>query len=100
MAGLWAALLPGGGYFYNRYMTPGVLIGLAEAIAATVIGYYWMQYLKAEPVNLLLLVCSCSAFLIEKYIMAFHAALLTMDFIPVTKDFTMQKVKAASQIRS
>ncbi|MGD9006293.1 MAG: hypothetical protein PVG41_00165 [Desulfobacteraceae bacterium] len=100
MASLWAALLPGGGYFYNRYMAPGVLIGLAEVIAAAVIGYYWMLYFKAEPVNLVPLVCSSGALLVEKYIMAFHAALLTTDFIPVAKDFALQKCKAGTPIRS
>jgi hypothetical protein len=68
-----------------------VLIGLVEVIAATVIGYYWMLYFKAEPVNLIPLVCGSGVFIIEKYIMAFHAALLTRDFIPVTKDFTTHK---------
>jgi hypothetical protein len=89
VASLWAVLLPGGGHFYNRYRTAGVLIGLIEIIAAAAIGYFWMLYFKAEPVNLVLLVCSTGAFLFEKYIMAFHAALLTMDFIPATKDFTL-----------
>jgi hypothetical protein len=82
MAGLWAALLPGGGYFYNRYALPGVLAGLAEIVAATLLFYYWTLYFKAEPVHMTLLVCATGAFLIEKYIMAFHAALLTADFIP------------------
>lgn len=93
MASLWAVLLPGGGYFYNRYVTSGMLIGLAEVIAATVLFHYWMLYFKAEPVDLIPLVCGTGAFLIEKYIMAFHAALLTMDFIPATKDFAVQKAQ-------
>lgn len=91
MAGLWAALLPGGGYFYNRYVIPGVLIGLIEVIAIIVLCHHWIIFSKAEPVNLLLLVCSTGALVIEKYIAAFHAALLTMDFIPATKDFVLQK---------
>lgn len=91
MAGLWAALLPGGGYFYNRYVILGVLLGLAEVISAAVLIYYWMLYFKAEPVHLTLLVCSTGAFCIEKYIMAFHAALLTTDFIPAVKDVALQK---------
>ncbi len=91
IASLWAALVPGGGYFYNRYLTPGILVGLAELIAATGLFYYWMLYFNAEPVNLTLLVCSTGAFLIEKYIMAYHAALLTTNFIPATKDFTVEK---------
>jgi hypothetical protein len=89
MASLWAALLPGGGYFYNRYVIPGVLIGLAEVMTIIVLSYHWMLFFKAEPVNFVLLVCSTGALFIEKYIMAFHAALLTTDFIPATKDFTL-----------
>ena len=91
MAGLWAALLPGGGHFYNRYVIPGVMIGLAEVIAVIVLVYYWMLYFKVEPAHLTLLVCGTGAFIIEKYIMVFHAALLTTDFIPATKDFALQK---------
>jgi hypothetical protein len=91
MAGLWAALLPGGGYFYTRYVIPAVLIGLVEIIAAAVLIFYWMLYFKAEPVNLVLLICSTGAFLLERYIMAFHATLLTMDFIPAAKDFALHK---------
>ncbi len=91
MAGLWAALLPGGGYFYNRYVTPGILIGLAEFAAVAALFYYWMLYFKAEPVNLILLVCMTGVFVVEKYIMAFHAALLTTDFIPATKNFSLNK---------
>ena len=91
MASLWAALLPGGGYFYNRYVTPGILIGLAEVTAAAALFYYWMLYFKAEPANLILLVCGTGLFFIEKYIMAFHASLLTTDFIPATKDFAPNK---------
>lgn len=93
MASLWATLLPGGGYFYNRYVIPGVLIGLAEVIAIIVLCHHWVLFYNAEPVNLIVLVCGTGALLIEKYIMAFHAALLTMDFIPATKDYAMHKAQ-------
>lgn len=91
MASLWAALLPGGGYFYNRYVIPGVLIGLFEVMTIIVLSHYWMLFFKTEPVNLIWLVCGTCLFLMEKYIMSFHAALLTMDFIPATKEFASQK---------
>ena len=91
-ARLWAALLPGAGYFYTRNPIAGLLFGVIEASAIAFLIYLWSAYTHGEAINFSMLTALTGTLLIEKAITIFHAGLIAVDYIPKSKNFPQQKV--------
>lgn len=93
-ARLWSILLPGGGYFYNRYVIPGILVGLVELMAMGFLIHQWRAFVQSAPVDSRLLFAVTAGFVIEKFMMAYHAGVLTSVGMPASKDFDFAMRKA------
>lgn len=90
-ARLWSIFLPGGGYFYSRYVIPGILVGLVELMAIGFLIHQWRAFVQSTPIDSRLLFAVTAGFVIEKFMVAYHAGVLTSIGMPASKDFAMRK---------
>jgi hypothetical protein len=91
-AKLRSILIPGGGYLYNRYMLPGVAVGLLETALLTCIVYSLASLNAGLPANIGMIALFLGLLIAEKSITAFHAHHLIEDFIPEEKNFALRKI--------
>jgi hypothetical protein len=84
-------IIPGGGYFYNRYPVFGFVVGTLETALLSAIVYRCSNYSSGAPTNFHLIGLLTCFFLLEKIIVSFHAKELTSEFIPEEKNFAMRK---------
>ena len=91
-AKLRSILIPGGGYLYNRYMIPGIAVGLLETALLTCLVYCLASLNAGLPANIGLIALSLVLLIAEKSITAFHAHHLIKDFIPEEKNFALRKI--------
>jgi hypothetical protein len=90
-AKLASLLLPGGGYFYNKYTLPGVVVGLLD-LALLIYLAYLVFLNKGMPSDLKVFALLLGFLVIEKFITTYHANHLVEDFIPVKNDFSKRKI--------
>lgn len=90
-AAIRAALIPGGGYFFSRYPLLGIFFVLLELMLTGFWAIQWYEVTKGFSTGYILLATLTSGFLIEKTITTYHARQLVSDFLPVNKDFSVQK---------
>ena len=84
-------MIPGGGYFYNRYPIFGFVVGTLEAMLLSAIVFQLSNFTSGGPANFNLIGLLTCLFLIEKIIVAYHARQLSSEYIPEEKNFALRK---------
>jgi hypothetical protein len=89
---LTSLLIPGGGYFYNSYMLPGVVVGLLD-IALIVCLVYYLTFLNTGPAdNFGMVALFLGLLTLEKFITTYHAKHIIEDFIPEKRNYDQRKI--------
>ncbi len=91
-AKLRSILIPGGGYFYNRYPVLAVGIGLAEMGLMLFLTYQTMHIYQGMPASPNWLITAALTLILEKLIVTFHAQEQVKDFVPAEKEFVVRKI--------
>lgn len=85
-------LIPGGGYFYNRYPISGTIIMIAELALIAAIALQWFSIRSETPNSIWILVLLAGVLALEKASVTYHAVERVRNFIPRTDDFIVRKV--------
>jgi acetone carboxylase gamma subunit len=91
-ANLTSLLIPGGGYFYNHYTFPGILVGLLDSALIICLAYRLSSLNAGMPANTIMIAVLLGSLIIEKFITTYHAGHLIEDFIPEKKNYTQRKI--------
>ena len=94
MAVLTALLFPGGGYFYTRQYSLGLMAGLLECCLAAALAVTVNDMAGGIQTGALWLILSAIGLLVEKMVAAIHAVLLTRECIPRRKQIEFQPAGA------
>jgi hypothetical protein len=89
---LRSLLIPGGGYLYNRYMLPGVAVGLLETALLICLTYRLASLNAGLPVSFGTIAVLAGLLVAEKLITTYHTQHLIEDFIPEEKNFALRKI--------
>jgi hypothetical protein len=85
-------LIPGGGYFYNSYMLPGIAVGLLETVLLICLTYRLAALNARMPGSFGTIAVLAGLLVAEKFIATYHAQHLIEDFIPEEKNFALRKI--------
>jgi hypothetical protein len=94
LAALLALVFPGGGYFYVRQVSLGLIAGLLELCLAGVIVVTLQDMAGGIQTGALWLALSAVGLIVEKMVAAVHAVLLTNECIPRKKHIEFQPFRA------
>jgi hypothetical protein len=95
LAALLALVFPGGGYFYVRQYSLGVIAGLVELYLAGVVAVTLQDMAGGIQSGALWMALSAVGLIVEKMVAAAHAVILTKECIPRKKQIEFQPVRAA-----
>ena len=91
-AKLRSVLIPGGGYFYNRYPALGAMVASLELGLMFFVVHKAMALYQGSSLSLNVLAVGAGALILEKLIATLHAQELAKEYVPEDKDFAVRKI--------
>jgi hypothetical protein len=89
---LTSLLIPGGGYFYNFYTLPGVIVGLLELSLIAYLAYRLISLNAGTAADFGMIGLLLGLLVMEKFITTYHTRHLIEDFIPEKKNYAQRKI--------
>jgi hypothetical protein len=84
-------IIPGGGYFYNRYPVWGFVVGVLEVILFSALVFQLSNLYGGVPTRIFPIGLLAGLLSVEKIAASFHCRELTKEFIPEEMEFAMKK---------